>query len=148
MVFALKRIRRARGNKGQMLVEVTLIIPLLILLVGAALDWGLFFLVSHVVQNAVREGARAAVTKTSMTEASIESVVQDKIPDALLFASYRSAANIGVSCAVSGGTPVITVSTTGNFSYIFMRLVGLTSVPITRRAEMYAERDGSCPAIT
>ncbi|TMA10347.1 MAG: pilus assembly protein, partial [Deltaproteobacteria bacterium] len=52
-------------NKGQTIVEVALILPLLVILVGAAVDWGLTFFVSHVAQNAAREAVRAAVTQTT-----------------------------------------------------------------------------------
>src|SRR5262245_8410882 len=104
------------------------------ILVGAAVDWGLLFFVSHVVQNAVREGARVAVTQSSMTKASIQNVVKDKIPQTPLFADFRNSAAITVSCA--GTPPFITVQTTGSFNYIFMRLIGFTNTTITRSAIM------------
>jgi Flp pilus assembly protein TadG len=132
-------------NKGQTIVEITLILPLLLLLVGAAVDWGLLFFVSHVAQNAVREGARVAVTKTSMTKASIENVVKDKIPQTPLFADFRNSAAITVSC--TGTPPFITVQTTGSFNYMFMRLIGFTYTTITRSAIMRPEFE-TCPSIT
>jgi len=133
-------------KKGQTLVEVTLILPLMLLLVGAAVDWGLLFFVSHVAQNAVREGARVAVTKTSMTKASIIAEVDNKIPDTALFSDFRN--SVDVSCA-AGTPPFITVVTNGNFNFMFMRLIGLTTTNISRSAKMRYEREADkCPAIT
>jgi hypothetical protein len=135
-----------RKKKGQTLVEVTLILPLLVLLVGAAVDWGLLLFVSHVAQNAVREGARVAVTRTSMTEASIATEVSNRIPDTPLFADFRN--NVDVSCE-TGTPPFIKVVTNGNFNFMFMRLIGFTNTPITRTATMRYERiDNACPSIT
>ena len=132
-------------NKGQTIVEISLILPLLVVLVGAAVDWGLAFFVSHVVQNAVREGARVAVTKSSMTKASIQNVVKDRIPQTPLFADFRDSAAITVTC--TGTPPFITVQTTGSFNYMFLRLIGFTNSTITRSAKMRPEIE-TCPSIT
>ncbi|MGI0013756.1 MAG: TadE/TadG family type IV pilus assembly protein [Nitrososphaera sp.] len=56
-------------SKGQHTVEFTLILPFLIAFVGASTDWGLGLFVSHVAQNAVREGARTAVTRLAVNSA-------------------------------------------------------------------------------
>ena len=142
--------RRLFERKGQTLVEVILILPLMLLLVGAVVDWGLLFFVSHVTQNAVREGARVAVTKTSMTKASIIAEVDNKIPDTPLFSDFRN--SVDVLCPTPGSpfSPAfITVVTNGNFNFMFMRLIGFTTTNISRSATMRYEREiGTCPSIT
>ena len=57
---ALAALTSKESQKGQALVEFTLIFPLLVILAGAAVDWGVLFFASHLVQNWSREGARAA----------------------------------------------------------------------------------------
>jgi Flp pilus assembly protein TadG len=56
-------VRRGRGGdrrqRGAVAVEFALVLPLLMLLVLAGIDWGYFFFVSQVAANAAREGARA-----------------------------------------------------------------------------------------
>ena len=49
-------------SKGQALVEFAVILPFLLVLIGGAVDYGLAFLVSNVVQNAARDGARVGAT--------------------------------------------------------------------------------------
>src|SRR5215470_17958838 len=107
MLCRINRTHAGRRSRGQTLVEVTLIIPLLIVLVGAAVDWGLVFFVSHVTQNAVRSGARLAVTlNTPVSLATVRTEVKRVIPDTALFSAFRTNANITVNCiAPAGGAP-------------------------------------------
>ena len=52
-------------SKGAAAVEFALILPLLLLLVLGAIDWGYYFFIDNIVVNAAREGARAgSVTAT------------------------------------------------------------------------------------
>src|SRR5262245_53353667 len=148
MFSTIKTRHSRRKTRGQTLVEVTLIIPLLILLVGAALDWGLVFFVSHVVQNAVRSGARVAVTLgPTVSRATVRSEVQRLMPDTPLFAGFRTTGTIGVNC--TGANPAfIDVTTTGTFNFYFMRLIGLSTITITRDTTMKYERAVTCPTIT
>lgn len=130
-------------SKGQTLVEVSLILPLLVILVGAAVDWGLGLFVSHVVQNGVREGVRIAVTQyPTVDSTSVGSVVNSVIPDTPLFSGFRDVTN--VSCSTSGGLPSVTVQTRGTFNFIFLRLLGFTNMSISRSATMYYERESTC----
>lgn len=151
------------NSKGQHVVEVTLIFLLLVLLVGAAVDWGLAFFVSHALQNGVREAARTAVTQNTMARASAaaKAEVQRRIPDVGLFTEFRDSATVTVTCECHNSSgnvvpcnptaslpplPFITVQTTGWFNFYFMRLLGLQSTMITRFATMRYERLLQCPA--
>ena len=135
------------SSRGQTLVEFTLILPLLIAFVGAATDWGLGLFVSHVAQNAVREGARTAVTRLNVSSAAIKGEVNSRIPDTSLFTDFRN--NIVVSCDAPGGTPYITVTTNGDFNFLFLRAIGFTNpIKIARSSTMRYERGLVCPVIT
>ena len=46
------------SQKGQSIVEITLITPLLLAALYVAFDFGIALFISHLTQNAVREGAR------------------------------------------------------------------------------------------
>ena len=130
-------------SKGQTLVEVSLILPLLVILVGAAVDWGLAFFVSHVVQNAAREAVRAGVTQTPTSNIAVQALAQAQavIPDTPLFSSFRDTANITVT-GPSGACPnkEVTVTISGPFNFMFLRLFNFASVPITRSSTMRWER--------
>jgi len=58
----LKLIRaRKKGEKGQALVEFTLLVPIFLLLLFAIIDFGMGFYSWITVTNAAREGARLGV---------------------------------------------------------------------------------------
>jgi Flp pilus assembly protein TadG len=52
---------RCGDERGVAMVEFALVIPLFLLMVLSAIDWGWFFVVQDAVSNAAREGARAAI---------------------------------------------------------------------------------------
>lgn len=51
---------KGRREDGNIMVELALALPLLLLIIAGALDLGLLFWEKHVLTNASREGARAA----------------------------------------------------------------------------------------
>ena|SRR2546427_3791295 len=128
-------------NKGQTIVEVSLILPLLVILVGAAVDWGLAFFVSHVVQNAAREATRAAVTQTSITKPPIDATVQAVIPDSPLFSNFRDTSHINLTFP-DGTCPnvKVTVTISAPFNFFFLRLFDFAPLTITRSSSMRWER--------
>ena len=60
-MLKLIRARRKNGEKGQALVEFTLLIPIFMLLLFAIIDFGMGFYSWITVTNAAREGARLGV---------------------------------------------------------------------------------------
>jgi Flp pilus assembly protein TadG len=53
---------RGRGQRGQSLVEFTLVVPLFLLLIAGMVDFGIGLYSNITVINAAREGARLSVT--------------------------------------------------------------------------------------
>jgi Flp pilus assembly protein TadG len=56
-----RRDRRARTERGAELIELALVLPILLLMFAAVVDFALMFQRFLVVSNAAREGARIAV---------------------------------------------------------------------------------------
>ena len=69
-MLKLIRARRKNGEKGQALVEFTLLVPIFLLLLFAIVDFGMGFYSWITVTNAAREGARLGVVLA--TEQEIE----------------------------------------------------------------------------
>ena len=61
MAAVARRRRLSPEAGGQALIEMALILPLLLLVIGGIMDFGFLFLRYEVVTNAAREGARVAV---------------------------------------------------------------------------------------
>ncbi len=57
-MVALSLRRRLRGARGAELIELALVLPLLLLLIGGIVDFAFMFQAYEVVTNAAREGAR------------------------------------------------------------------------------------------
>lgn len=76
---------RRRREQGNVAVELGLAMPLLLLIIAGVVDLGLLFWEKHVITNATREGARAAVkavdtgtaVTAELTQTQIKQVVQD-----------------------------------------------------------------------
>jgi len=70
--------RFGRDQKGQSVVEFALVVPILLLLVLGIMEFGRAYSANLALQNAVREGARLAVT--GATDTQIVQRVKDSAP--------------------------------------------------------------------
>ena len=52
--------RRLRGEEGDAVTETVIVVPILLLLIMAVVQFGLWYHAEHVVQAAAQEGVRAA----------------------------------------------------------------------------------------
>lgn len=128
---------------GQAIVEFTLVLPFLLLLVGGAIDWGLGFFTSHTTQNAAREGARIAITLPSLAtnDSRVLTTVQQKLPSVALFSGFTitNTAPAGPTCGEE-----VTVTVSGTYNFTFLRLIGFTSMPVSRSVTMRYEQQALC----
>ena len=61
----MKRRCWNRRERGAVAVEFALVLPILLLLVLAGIDWGYYFFAGQIVANAAREGARVGALTRS-----------------------------------------------------------------------------------
>ncbi len=61
MMQRLRLRRRGRREDGAELIELAIVLPILLLVVAAIIDFGFLFQRYEAVTNAAREGARIAV---------------------------------------------------------------------------------------
>jgi Flp pilus assembly protein TadG len=98
----LSRIfRPVRGGRGVSVVEFALVLPLLLGLVFAIVDFGLYFFIQHTVQFATREGVRLALVGRTLNDAagdplSREASIIKKISDEASIAINPSALQISI----------------------------------------------------
>lgn len=85
MVLKTMVSRRTAQEHGNITVELALVLPLLLFLVAGVLDLGMLFWQKHILTNATREGARAAIKAVDTgsaivaekTQTQVRQVVQD-----------------------------------------------------------------------
>jgi Flp pilus assembly protein TadG len=120
------RMEADRGRKGQAVVEFALVLPVFLLLVFGALEFGRAYFNMHLLTNAAREGARRA-SLPNQTQSGVEDTVQNFLTNVGLSADDCSTAITvedqsgnertgGLSAAIEGD--VVTVAVTYNFEVI------------------------------
>jgi Flp pilus assembly protein TadG len=142
----MNRLAKKRSH-GQAIIEFTLLLPLIIIIVGGLTDLGLAFYISVGVENAVREGARVAVTVSPLVadDPTVKQVVKDRIPPASQFAlkSGYPTNSLPTSATCEGN---VTVTAEGTYNYMFLQYIGFTPIAISRSTTMRYEGNPICPA--
>jgi Flp pilus assembly protein TadG len=141
---ALTRAGRFAGEAGSELVEFALALPILLLVVGGILDFGLLFQRYEVITNAAREGARLSALST-YTQADVQARVQSYIRSANLNAAQATITAVRTTVTVTPTLAFNAVTVTVTYPYAYTifgpiaRLVGgtfgtttLTAVAVMR----------------
>jgi Flp pilus assembly protein TadG len=144
-------IRRLRSERGAELIEFAVVLPMLLLVFVAIVDFGLLFQRYLTVSNAAREGARIAVlpgyAQTDVQNRVTEYVRNSTGDNTLSPAAVRTL----VSIDPDGGGPLlpfqaaqVTVSLTHNYLFIgpVSGLLGggsFTSITLAARSTMRME---------
>ena len=153
-----------RKQKGQSVVEMALITPLVLVALYIPADFGMAFLTAHLLQNAVREGARIGSGLTSgdpdnpisgSQGTTIKDAVLARLPERL------SSSSVNVKFYFSGEAAtcmqVVEVTATGTYDYGLYHLMGLIGVtippsaPISRTTQMrynYQRPENNTPICT
>ena len=140
----MRRIRDFRGDeRGALIVEFALIVPILFFLVFGIVDFGRAYFTMNNLAAAVREGARYASVVPNPPQASDTSTIQQRVID---------------FSQTFGGIPLQKSQVTYNYNaetvtvsakYVFrpitplLRLIGMDSIPMTERAVFRWEFGGS-----
>jgi hypothetical protein len=105
-----RRVRRARGERGSVLVEAAFITPVLFFLLFSVLEFGMAFRDYLAVANTTRDGARAASVFGNDSSADFD--ILQSIADSSNVINRRDIQRIVVYKASGPNTPVPTICTT------------------------------------
>jgi Flp pilus assembly protein TadG len=136
-------MRLLLNRKGQSIVEITLMTPLLLVVLYIPFDFGIAIIAGHLTQNAVRDGARVVSATDSMSNAQAATLAQsifNNLPPHLASKSVtvNYYADGGSNCAQN-----VEVTAQGNYNYFFYQLMKLLSISppsqiaITRTTKMW-----------
>jgi Flp pilus assembly protein TadG len=120
--------RTKRVERGAAAVEMALVLPVLLLLIGGIVDFGRAYFTQIMLTNAAREGARAGIVQGN--------VVNRANAAGLTTPGWQTPTFTGDCAATPTGD--IVVSTRATFSYFFLSAVpGVTSpTTLTSTARM------------
>jgi Flp pilus assembly protein TadG len=139
-------MNRPTHHRGQSIVEISLITPLLLVALYVPADFGIAMFTAHLTQNAVREAARIGVSTKDPFDAAAADAVGDEALARLptLLGSRTVTVNYyGPATATCMQSVQVTAQGAYNFSlYGLMRLLGFTapsSLTINRGTRMWYE---------
>jgi Flp pilus assembly protein TadG len=134
-----------RSERGQSLVELALVLPLLLLLFGGIVDLGRVFYTYIGLTNATREGARTGARQpwdapaiTSATETELANSGITGVVPVVECQKWSSTGNgASVACVDTEGGDYITVSATHTgFDLVLGAITGVDALTITGRTRM------------
>jgi Flp pilus assembly protein TadG len=150
--------------KGQSIVEIVLVTPLILVALYVPVDFGITIFTGHLTQNAVRDGARIASSTDLMTNAkatNLATQVYNNLPERLITgapatkgATVNYYATGPADCA-----EFVEVQAQGTYVFFLYRLIGLLGftppepIEISRTTRMPYEfqpntNTGMCTAVT
>src|SRR5512145_814763 len=122
------------NRKGQSIVEITLMTPLVLVALYVPFDFGMTIFTGHITQNAVRDAARIASSTDEMDDTKAAQLAADvynnHLPD-LLVSGSPATKKVTVNYRAGGGpadcahtVEVIAEGTYNFFLYKLMALIG------------------------
>jgi Flp pilus assembly protein TadG len=130
----IRRLARRR-RRGAVLLEFVIVLPVFLLLLLGAIDWGWYFVLRQSATNAVREGAR--VGSVQNTPGAATAAAQVAVADYLARAGLRAYASTATLATVTVGGAPVTVIQVGLVGYPAGSITGFrpTRVPATLTAQ-------------
>jgi len=109
-------------QKGAAAVEFAIFLPILVLLMGGIIEFGLVLYNQQVITNASREGARAAINPLpeKLTGEEIKQIVVDYCNNRLITFGANSFTSSNVIVNNAGAAEGTDVTVTANYSYQFL----------------------------
>jgi Flp pilus assembly protein TadG len=139
------------NRKGQSIVEITLITPLILVALYVPFDFGVAIFTGHITQNTVRDGARIASNTDSLDTPGANALATQfyaNLPVNLV-TGPSATKQVTVKYWGSGApgcTQYVEVSAQGTYNYFFYRLINLlgfnapSGIKITRTTQLRYER--------
>jgi Flp pilus assembly protein TadG len=145
----LRGLRGIRSERGAALVEFALVVPLLMLMMCATIDFGLAVYTLNNLTAAVREGGRyGAILDNATWTSNGQSLVTDRVYNYIIgmnngLTAAQTKALINVTAPTAGNGYIVTVQVTG-YPYKpvtpLSTLLGLQTISLNRRAIFRWER--------
>ncbi len=137
----MANLKRNYRNRGTVLIEAALILPILVLLVFGAMEYGWMFVKSGEVTNAARHGVRIGVLPDS-TSADVTSDVASVMSAAGLAGKYTLTISPADVTTLTPGQK-LTVTITVPYSNVTLTHMPLIPVPSALKSTVTMAKEGS-----
>lgn len=134
--------------KGQSIVEITLMTPLILVALYVPFDFGMAIIAGHLTQNAVRDGARIVSGTDSMDDTkagNLAAQIYTNLPPSLISGSATKSVTVNYYSAANCAQNVEVIAQ-GSYNFFFYRLAALlgmsppTQLQITRTTKMWYDK--------
>lgn len=112
--------RTRRFERGAAAVEMAIVLPVLILLIGGIIDFGRAFMSQVILTNAAREGTRVAVLTKDASQLGNITTRAQAAADLNPMASATVSVSPSTGCTTNGYTGNVTVTVTAPFQWFFL----------------------------
>ncbi|MET0363530.1 MAG: TadE/TadG family type IV pilus assembly protein [Sphingobium sp.] len=97
-----------RDARGAVLIEAAILLPILLMMLVGMINYGLWFMAAHAVQQAANEGARASLAGIDASER--QTLAGDAVRQSIGAAGVVNPTLVTTSTSVSGDFYTVTVS--------------------------------------
>jgi hypothetical protein len=115
--------KHRRDSEGQSIVELTLLVPIILVALYVPADFGVAFFTAHLVQNATREAARIGASMNPFNQTTVENEVTKRLPTGRFTVSSVSANLNGSETSTCMRRVLISVS--GSYDLFLYQLTNL-----------------------
>lgn len=120
-----------RDARGAVLIEAAILLPILLMLLVGMVNYGLWFMAAHAVQEAANEGARASLAGIDDTER--QTLANDAVNQSISAAGVVNPVLVTVSSVSSGSFYTVTVNyNVGQAKFFAAALLPMPQGPIQR----------------
>lgn len=126
-----------RGEAGQAMIWVVVMLPLFLSIIGLSIDAGTVFDARRELQNVADSAARAGamqIDQTTYRASSGATVVLDPNAARSAAATYIANQGPGFAASIDVGSSDVTVRVSRDVPTSFLRLVGISTIHITATA--------------
>jgi Flp pilus assembly protein TadG len=122
-------MRSLFSRKGQSIVEITLMTPLILLALYVPFDFGIMLFTSHLTQNAVRDGARIASRTGLMDDTKADNLAAQvfaNLPQYLVSGTTTKSATVNYyGTGAANCAQFVEVRAQGSYNFFLYRLIAL-----------------------
>jgi Flp pilus assembly protein TadG len=140
MKILLELFSANKHSKGQSIVEISLITPLLLVALAVPADFGVAFFMTNIMGTVARDGARIGSemgksggdeTNRNFTSGDAVTVKDAVVPKLPAYITGRSVRVKFYEDTAVGCLEVVEVTVSGNYTYFFYQILRLFGVPVT-----------------
>ena len=127
-------------ERGQVLMQVALLLPLILLMIGLVFDGGMMYVHYRRAQIAALTAAQAASHTIDVDHFRSTNQIRLDTSEAARIAAdyaYRNSGGHFAAVGISVGPNQVVVEVSGEVPTLFMRAIGIGSVPIRARGGGY-----------